>query len=48
MVAQSMAFKQANSIMQQFGMTPVARTRVVVNSKGDLFGKEKTGTDYLS
>lgn len=48
MVAQSMAFKQANALMQQFGMTPAARARVVVNSQGDLFGNEKTGTDYLS
>lgn len=48
MVAQSMAFKQANAIMQQFGMTPAARSRVVVNSQGDLFGNEKTGTDYLT
>jgi P27 family predicted phage terminase small subunit len=48
MVAQSMAFKQSNAIMQQFGMTPAARTRVVVNSQGDLFGNEKTGTDYLT
>lgn len=48
MVAQSMAFKQANAIMQQFGMTPAARSRVIVNSQGDLFGNEKTGTDYLT
>ena len=48
MVAQSMAFKQANAIMQQFGMTPAARSRVVVNSQGDLFGSEKTGTNYLT
>lgn len=48
MVAQSMAFKQANTIMQQFGMTPAARSRVVVNSQGDLFGNEKTGKDYLT
>jgi len=48
MVAQSMAFKQANAIMQQFGMTPAARSRVAVNSQGDLFGNEKTGTNYLT
>lgn len=48
MIAQSMAFKQANAIMQQFGMTPAARSRVVVNSQGDLFGNEKTGKDYLT
>lgn len=48
MVARSMAFKQAMLLMQQFGMTPAARARVVVNSQGDLFGNEKTGTDYLS
>ncbi len=48
MVAQSMAFKQANAIMQQFGMTPAARSRVVVNSQGDLFGNEGPSKNYFT
>lgn len=38
MLVQSMSFKQANVLMQQFGMTPAARTRVAINPQGDLFG----------
>jgi hypothetical protein len=41
MVAQSMSFKQAMSVFQQFGMSPAARTRIAVNPQGDLFGGEK-------
>lgn len=40
MVAQSMAFKQAMAVFQQFGMSPAARTRIAVNPQGDLFGNE--------
>lgn len=38
MLVQSMSFKQANALMQQFGMTPAARTRVAINPQGELFG----------
>lgn len=41
MVAQSMAFKQAMSVFEKFGMSPAARTRIAVNPQGDLFGGEK-------
>ena len=47
MMIQSMAFKQAMTVFQQFGMSPAARTRIAVNPQGELFGEEpaKTGTD---
>ena len=38
MVAQSMAFKQAMAVLQQFGMSPAARTRIAIQPQGDLFG----------
>ncbi len=49
MMVQSMTFKQAMGIFQQFGMSPAARTRISVNPQGDLFGNSegKTGTDYF-
>lgn len=49
MMAQSMTFKQAMAVFQQFGMSPAARTRIAVNPQGDLFGNSegKTGTDYF-
>jgi P27 family predicted phage terminase small subunit len=34
--------------LQQFGMSPSARTRVTVTFQGDLFGNEKTGTEYFT
>lgn len=50
MLVQSMAYKQAMGVFQQFGMSPAARTRISLNPQGDLFGpgegKEK-GTDYF-
>jgi P27 family predicted phage terminase small subunit len=50
MIAQSMMFKQAQSVMQQFGMTPVARSKVMIDPQGDLFdGNKKTkGQSYLT
>ena len=48
MIIQSMSFKQAMTIFQQFGMSPAARTRIAVNPQGDLFGSDKTGGDYFS
>ncbi len=37
-IIQSMSFKQANVVFQQFGMSPAARTRIAVQPQGDLFG----------
>lgn len=34
---QSMSFKQAMAIFQQFGMSPAARTRIAIQPQGDLF-----------
>ncbi|MGY1490733.1 phage terminase small subunit P27 family [Methylobacillus pratensis] len=50
LIVQSMSFKQAMAMFQQFGMSPAARTRISVNPQGDLFGNSegKTGTDYFS
>lgn len=50
MVAQSMAFKQAMAVFQQFGMSPAARTRIAIQPQGDLFGghKENSGQGYFS
>jgi P27 family predicted phage terminase small subunit len=47
MVAQSMAFKQAMAVFQQFGMSPAARTRISINPQNDLFG-DGTGSYYFS
>lgn len=38
MIVQSMSFKQAMAIFQQFGMTPASRTRIAIQPQGDLFG----------
>lgn len=54
MVAQSMAFKQAMAVFQQFGMSPASRTRLAIQPQGDLFstpatdGKEKASNGYFS
>lgn len=37
-IVQSMAYKQATGLMREFGMTPAARSRVMINPQGDLFG----------
>lgn len=34
----SMSFKQAMGALQQFGMSPAARTRIAIQPQGDLFG----------
>lgn len=36
-IIQSMAFKRAKALCDAFGMTPAARSRVVVNPQDDLF-----------
>lgn len=43
---QSMSFKQAMAVMQQFGMSPAARTRISIQPQGDLFGE--TGSNYFT
>ena len=40
LIAQSMYFKQAMTIFQQFGMSPAARTRIAIQPQGDLFGND--------
>jgi phage terminase small subunit len=47
LIVQSMSFKQAMAVFQQFGMSPAARTRIAVNPQDDLFSG-KNGTDYFS
>lgn len=37
LIVQSMSFKQAMAVFQQFGMSPAARTRIAINPQGDLF-----------
>lgn len=37
MIVQSMAFKQASKMLTDFGMTPAARSRVMIQPQGDLF-----------
>lgn len=43
---QSMSFKQAMAVMQQFGMSPAARTRIAIQPQGDLFGE--TSSNYFT
>lgn len=43
------AMEDCHKYLQQFGLSPSARTRVTVNLQGDLFGNDgKTGTNYFS
>ena len=42
LIAQSMYFKQAMGIFQQFGMSPAARTRIAIQPQGDLFATEQS------
>jgi hypothetical protein len=39
---QSMAFKQAMSALREWGATPAARSRVVVDPQADLFSNSST------
>lgn len=43
---QSMSFKQAMTVLQQFGMSPAARTKIAIQPQGDLFGEE--GSSYFT
>lgn len=47
LIVQSMSFKQAMAVFQQFGMSPVARTRISVNPQGDLFGGNSKAASYF-
>lgn len=47
LIVQSMSFKQAMAVFQQFGMSPAARTRVAVNPQGDLFGQGDKAASYF-
>lgn len=44
----SMSFKQAMAAMQQFGMSPAARTRIAIQPQGDLFSDQKGGQNYFT
>lgn len=50
LIVQSMSFKQAMAVFQQFGMSPAARTRIAINPQEDLFGHGQTqgGKGYLT
>lgn len=45
-IVKSMAFKQAMAAMQQFGMSPAARTRIAIQPQGDLFSDQ--GQNYFT
>lgn len=40
-IVQSMSFKQATLLMREFGMTPAARSRVMIDPQLGLFGGEQ-------
>lgn len=45
LVAKQLSSKRAEAFMGKFGMDPVARSRVLIDPQGDLFGKPAaTGT----
>lgn len=55
LIVQSMTFKQATGLMRDFGMTPAARSRVMIQPQGDLFGNaaggasgNKSGKSYFT
>lgn len=43
LVVQSMAFKQAMTVLREFGMSPSARTRIAIQPQGDLFDGSQDG-----
>lgn len=47
LIVQSMSFKQAMAVFQQFGMSPAARTRIAINPQGDLFGGDNKAASYF-
>lgn len=50
LIVQSMAYKQAVGLMREFGMTPAARARVLVDPQLGLFGgeQEKSASYFTS
>jgi P27 family predicted phage terminase small subunit len=54
LIVQSMAFKQATAMLREFGMTPAARSRVLIDPQLGLFGggngsgKEDKGSTYFT
>ena len=49
LIVQSMAFKQATALMREFGMTPAARSRVMVDPQLGLFGNAgEKKADYFT
>ena len=47
-VAMAMSSKRAEGLMASFGMSPAARSRVMVDPQGDLFGKPETNAQGTS
>lgn len=49
-IVQSMAFKQATALLREFGMTPAARSRVMIDPQLGLFGgeQEKSASYFTS
>jgi len=47
LIVQSMSFKQAMAVFQQFGMSPAARTRIAINPQGDLFDNGNKVASYI-
>lgn len=47
-IVQSMSFKQAMAVFQQFGMSPAARTRIAVQPQGDLFSEPQGPASYFA
>lgn len=45
-IVKSMSFKQAMAAMQQFGMSPAARTRIAIQPQGDLFSDQGSQTYF--
>jgi P27 family predicted phage terminase small subunit len=41
------AMEDCYKYLQQFGLSPSARTRVIVSTQGDLFGNEKAQSKYF-
>lgn len=45
LIIQSMAFKRGKAMCDAFGMTPAARSRIMVDPQGDLFGDQSKPQD---
>lgn len=44
LIAELTLCKRSHALLQDFGMNPAARSRVMVNPQGDLFGKQPDPT----